>query len=81
MGVGVEAISRIERGVSVPSITRLAQIAEILDCSLQELINESSPIASDQALHLTSMITKLDEKDRSLVIGLVESLSSHLSKK
>ena len=37
VGVTVETISRLERGSSIPSIARLADVAHALDVSLHEL--------------------------------------------
>ena len=35
LGIGNEAMSRIERGIVEPSITRIFELAEILNCDVQ----------------------------------------------
>ncbi len=42
--VGMEAVSRMERGVVVPTIVRLAELAHIFDCELVDLLRETSPV-------------------------------------
>ena len=51
VGVSVESISRVERGVTLPSITRLASISEALGIELRDLLTLSQgKAAKDKAL-------------------------------
>ncbi|QNP50636.1 helix-turn-helix transcriptional regulator [Diaphorobacter aerolatus] len=76
---GVEAVSRLERGTVLSTIPRLIEIAEVLGVPFNELIGVSSDIPSDQALHITRMLEKLNPSDRLLVLGFVEQLVKRLS--
>ncbi|WP_256357510.1 helix-turn-helix domain-containing protein [Halomonas sp. 18071143] len=42
LGVGNEAVSRIERGRVIPNIVRLLELAEIFNCEAAELLGEAS---------------------------------------
>lgn len=49
IGADSMAISRLERGVSVPSVRRLAQIAEVLDVPLRDLFDFEARPSRDPA--------------------------------
>ncbi|QLF94885.1 helix-turn-helix transcriptional regulator [Pseudomonas sp. ABC1] len=80
LGIGSEAVSRIERGIVMPNIERLAELAEIFGCETAELLTEASARAEDQARHLHSLLAILDKDDRQLVMGVVESLVERLAR-
>lgn len=78
--VGIESVtlSRMETGVSLPSIARLADIADALDTRLAELISGVSSYASDQAMEIAESLAPLSAEDRALVIGIVRRLAARL---
>lgn len=78
VGLGNEAVSRIERGIVVPSLDRLFQFAEAFGCQAGDLLNETSPLAQDNASYLASLLEPLSNEDRELVTRLVEQLSTRL---
>lgn len=78
LGIGYEAVSRIERGVVIPNITRLAELAEVFDCSTADLLQEVSPLPTDQASHIAQLLAPLSPEDRKLVVELVERLATRL---
>jgi len=78
LGVGNEAVSRIERGVVMPNITRLLEFAEIFGCEAAELLSEVSPLVDDQASRISHLLGALDQADRQLVVELVERLVNRL---
>ncbi|MBO1111834.1 helix-turn-helix domain-containing protein [Bordetella petrii] len=80
LGIGVEAVSRIERGVALPTVVRLSELAEIFKCNIAELVTETSSRAADQAVHLTGLLSKLGSADRALVVEIVETLTARLGK-
>lgn len=80
LDIGYEAVSRIERGVVMPNIVRLAELAEIFDCSLADLLTEISPQPRDQANHLAQLLDALPQQDREWVVQLVEELVARLNK-
>ncbi len=74
LDIGNEAVSRMERGLIVPSIQRLEQLADIFDCTVVDLLIQSSVRIDDQTMYLHDLLSSLDEDDRVLVIELVEKL-------
>ena len=41
MGVSYQAVSNWERGNSMPDISKLPELVEIFDCSIDELLSDS----------------------------------------
>lgn len=80
LGIGSEAVSRIERGVVMPNIERLMQFAEIFGCEAADLLTQASPRSEDQAVRISQMLNQLGSDDRQLVLELVERLSQRLGK-
>jgi transcriptional regulator with XRE-family HTH domain len=78
LGIGNEAVSRIERGTVMPTIARLAELAEIFECNIAELLTESSNRSCDQASHLNELLSKLEVNDREMLVGVVETLARRL---
>lgn len=74
LGIGYEAVSRMERGVTIPTVIRLAELADIFSCGIQELIIESSTRADDQSEQIRSMLTQLSKDDRKIILDTVETL-------
>lgn len=79
LGIGSDAISRIERGAVLPPIIRLYQMADVFDCRVDELFREASDRSIDQAAALAQQIDKLTPKDRELVLGMLERLAQRLA--
>ncbi|TBV09495.1 helix-turn-helix domain-containing protein [Phytopseudomonas dryadis] len=79
LGVGNEAVSRIERGIVIPNIARLFDFASIFGCEATELLSEASPRPDDQASRISRLLTPLDQADRQLLVEMVERLSERLS--
>ncbi|HHW1804897.1 TPA: helix-turn-helix domain-containing protein [Pseudomonas aeruginosa] len=80
LGVGNEAVSRIERGIVMPNIARLFEFATIFNCSAMELLSEASLRPDDQATRISGLLNALEESDRQLVVEMVERLSERLSR-
>lgn len=72
--IGVEAVSRIERGLISVSAYRLLEFADILNCSVVDLLQESGNRPLDQASQITSMLEKLEPNDRSIILDTVTKL-------
>lgn len=81
LGIGNEAVSRIERGVVMPNIERLMELAAIFGCETADLLTEASTRPEDQASRIQYLLSALDHADRQLVMGLVESLAERLGRK
>ena len=80
LGIGNEAVSRIERGIATPSIQRLYEFAELFKCQAIDLLTEGSSHIDDQTRHLKQILQELDDEDRELVLRMVEQLSARLAK-
>ena len=42
LGVGLAAVSRLERGLIMPTVGRLVELAEILQCTATDLMSDVS---------------------------------------
>lgn len=40
--IGTEAVSRMERGITMPTIQRMAELADIYGCGIEELVIATS---------------------------------------
>lgn len=78
LGIGMEAVSRIERGIVVPTIARLFELATVFECDAADLLTESSTRPTDQASYLGALLAELEHADRQLVLELVERLVERL---
>lgn len=81
LGIGVEAVSRMERGISVPNAIRLVELAEILGCRTDDLLHGSSNRLADQTAYLETSLASINQKDRQFMITVVEMFIEHLQKK
>jgi transcriptional regulator with XRE-family HTH domain len=75
LGVGNEAVSRIERGRVIPNIIRLLELAEIFNCEAAELLGQASIHVDDQTHRIKTLLAPLKQRDRELMLELVESLA------
>ncbi|MFJ2680794.1 helix-turn-helix domain-containing protein [Pseudomonas sivasensis] len=80
LGIGSEAVSRIERGIVMPNIERLVALATVFGCETADLLTEGSTRQEDQARRLQGLLSVLDSDDRTLVLEFVESLVARLSR-
>lgn len=80
LGIGGEAVSRIERGIVMPNVERLVELAAIFGCEAADLLTEGSSRPEDQARRLRDLLSTLGVEDRALVIGVVERLVERLGR-
>lgn len=81
LGVDTETISRFERGVSMPSLVTLEKLANALNTTVSDLLEEGSVKPHDQAEVVSAWLSDLKEKDRLFVTELVKQTCRHLSSK
>lgn len=74
LDISVDAMSKMERGLILPSITRLNTLAEILNCETTTFLTDSSPIISDQLRRIESLLTQLNEHEREELIKIIEQM-------
>ncbi len=80
LGIGSEAVSRIERGVVTPNVERLVELAAIFGCETADLLTKGSSRPEDQARRLQGLLSTLNSDDRALVLEFVERLVERLSR-
>tara|TARA_R110000851_G_scaffold315514_1_gene478027 strand:- start:12121 stop:12462 length:342 start_codon:yes stop_codon:yes gene_type:complete len=76
--IGVEAVSRIERGIVLPTVVRLIEFAEVFQCNVTDLMTQTSSRPKDQAQHVERLLSKLAQEDRIMILELVERLATRL---
>jgi transcriptional regulator with XRE-family HTH domain len=81
LGIGYEAVSRIERGLVIPTVRRLAELANIFECDIAELLTESSNRSLDQAAQIASLLSTLSNDDRQMILEIVGRLGPRLGRK
>ena len=81
LGIGNEAVSRIERGVVMPTIARLAELANIFRCDIADLLTEVSNRSNDQATYLARLLLTLSNHDREMIVEIVERLAARLARR
>lgn len=81
LGVGNEAISRLERGIVLPSIPRLSELAELFDCRIDELLLTASDRVPDQVAAMESHLSDLSPEDRAFIVNQARATASYLRSK
>ena len=74
LGISNDAVSRMERGKSVPSVLRLLELSEIFGCEVADLLTESSNRSIDQARKLELLFHHLEDCERSELVALIERI-------
>lgn len=72
LGIGYEAVSRMERGIVVPSVERLIQIAAVVNCPVTELLTLSSPRPCDEVVRLHQLLSSLSCENKQWLMEQVE---------
>lgn len=80
LGIGNEAVSRLERGAAVPSIPRLFEFAEIFSCRIEDLLVPASERSEDQSADLSRHLDTLASSDRRFVLDMAKQLADHLQR-
>ena len=78
--IGMEAVSRMERGIVVPTVVRLAELAQLFDCELADFLRETSNRPTEQGIVLSQQLARLNDADRSLLLETVERLVERLAR-
>jgi transcriptional regulator with XRE-family HTH domain len=78
LGIGPEAVSRLERGVGSITAERLVVLAEMFGCRSDQLLLGASSRQDDQAAAIAQLLDGLAPADRSFVLESVERLADFL---
>jgi hypothetical protein len=74
LDLGTAAYARYEQGTAEPSITRLADMADIFECGLDELIMDTSTRIEDQAQRILLALEEVSVYDRESVMQVIEQV-------
>lgn len=81
LGIGPEAVSRLERGVGSITAERLVVLAEMFGCRSDQLLLGASARQDDQAAAIAQLLEGLAPSDRAFVLDSVERLADFLRTK
>jgi len=70
-----ETISRFERGSTLPSLTRLLDLADALGVTVASLLGAASPREADEMDELRQVLAGLKPKDRKLAAAIVRTIA------
>jgi transcriptional regulator with XRE-family HTH domain len=76
-----EAVSRWERGTRVPTLHRLQQLSDALECSVDQLLQRGSTRPDDQLAIVANALSGLDADERTLVVNFVQQFTEMLKAK
>ncbi|AIK17100.1 helix-turn-helix domain-containing protein [Glaesserella parasuis] len=74
LGISNDAVSRMERGKTIPTVLRLLELSEIFHCEVADLVTETSNRSIDQAKVIEKLLQQLDSQQRSELVYLIERL-------
>lgn len=74
LDIGNDAVSRMERGTTTPTIIRLLELADIFHCEVADLVTDSSNRPIDQARQIARMLSNLEDEDRAEFLNLIERM-------
>ena len=81
LNIGYEAVSRMERGIVMPTVERLVELAEIFNCEAADLLTQSSNRIEDQSAQIKSLLSDLGEQDRLLLLDIITKLVNRFKMK
>jgi transcriptional regulator with XRE-family HTH domain len=76
--IGTEAVSRMERGLTIPTVQRLAELADVYGCGIDELLIACSNRTSDQTERISQILQTLPEEDRTMIVEVVQKIAERL---
>jgi transcriptional regulator with XRE-family HTH domain len=75
VGIEQESMSRIETGMTTPSLSRLLSLADALDCSIETLLRPASSRKQDQLSVLEGLLDGLDDGERAFAVRVVSDFA------
>lgn len=75
LGVGHQALSRIEQGKMAPKMERLPLLAEHLQCAVADLFRFEKEENSDYAARIADLISSMPRKKREFIYNHIVSLA------
>jgi transcriptional regulator with XRE-family HTH domain len=74
LAVEPDTISRMERGLAVPSLERLLDFANALNTTVNDLLGDVPKEATKTEVEWTELLNELSASDKQLVLNLVTPL-------
>lgn len=74
MNIEKETLSRMETGVISPTLSRLAQMAAILECPVSDFFKPYPPTGSDLTETLSQLLHNLSVKEQGIVVNIVADM-------
>lgn len=78
LDIGKEAYSRIERGLTGASVSKLYALAELFECGIESFFVDGGQRQVDQTDLNERLFAGLNSADRQLVVQIVEKLTARL---
>ena len=72
LGIEQHSLSRLERGIFSPKLSRLQSIADALDCSVAELFSNVESPTKVHAEIIADLIDDIDPELQKIIVELVE---------
>lgn len=79
--LGNEAVSRIERGIAMPSLMRLLAFANIFQCDVSDLLLKREIALNQKWTYLIAQVDELPLADQHFVLETLQRLTYHLAAK
>lgn len=79
--IDTETLSRFERGKHLPSLAALERIAQQLQTTMSQLLEETVQETAPEAESVTAWLTTLSPDDRAFATQMLKLLSDHLGKR
>lgn len=76
--IGSEAVSRMERGVVAPSISRLYDLARLFGCALDDMLSPGVERFVNPDVHITAILSGLDPEDRDAAVEMMDLFARRL---
>ncbi len=79
LGIEQHSLSRMEKGIIAPKMSRLQELADILECSVADLFRETDT-PSAKAREIYHLIEEISPQMQDVVVDLIESTVYALKK-
>ena len=76
MGIGQDALSRMEKGMISPKIARLRSLAAVLECSVASLFREQNSDLDAHLAELAELLLPLDQQKRDAALRAIREIIS-----
>ena len=78
LGIETETLSRFERGKNLPSLLKLESLAGVLFTTVGDLLSEESIVADDDAIAISSWLSRLSPEDKLFTRGMLKQFCEYL---